>query len=252
MIRTIIIDDEPLARNRLRKLLASFDDLEVIDEAAGGAEAIAKIEAHGPDLILLDVQMPDLDGFGVLRMIEGDALPAVIFVTAHDRYAVEAFEVSAIDYLLKPVRRNRLDQAISRAREKLRKTAAPDRDLTRLLESVAARSKSYLQRLPVRAQGRILILSIEQITSFRIDKGLVYVTAAGGEYWTRYTTFGQLEDQLDPNTFLRVHRQAMVNLNHIREVAAYDNSTARLTLSCGRQVSVSRNHMKRLRQALDL
>jgi two-component system LytT family response regulator len=252
MIRTIIIDDEPLARSRLRKMLSGFDDIEVIEEASDGPEAVIKIEAHAPDLILLDVQMPDLDGFGVLKMVEGDRVPAVIFVTAYDQYAVDAFEVSAIDYLLKPVRRDRLDRAIGRAREKLSKSASASSDLTLLLEAVAGRQKPYLQRLPVRAQGRILILNIDQITSFKIEQGLVYVTSADGEYWTRYTTFGQLEDQLDPKLFLRVHRQAIVNLNCVQEVAAYDNSTARLILSSGHQVSVSRNHIKRLRQALDL
>jgi two-component system, LytTR family, response regulator len=252
MIRAMVIDDEPLARNRLRKLLSSVADIEVMAEADSGPDAILKIEEHSPDLILLDIQMPDLDGFGVLRMLDPDALPLVIFVTAYDRYAVDAFEVNAVDYLLKPVRRERLEQALARAREKLKARPDAGREIARFLESISGQSKKYLQRLPARTGKRILILNLDQITSFRIDQGLVFVTAKEGEFWTRYTTFGQLETQLDPNTFLRVHRQAIVNLNHVREVAAFDNNTARLTLSCGHQVDVSRNNIKRLRQALDL
>jgi DNA-binding LytR/AlgR family response regulator len=180
-----------------------------------------------------------------------DPLPLVIFVTAYDQYAVNAFEVSAIDYLLKPVRRERLEQAIAKAEEKLSGRTLAGSQLTQFLQSLANQSKSYLQRLPVRSHNRILILPVDQITSLRIDQGLVYVTTSGGEYWTKYTTFTEIENQLDPQAFLRVHRQVIVNLNHVREITAFDNSTARLVLTGGHQVSVSRSHIKLLRQRLD-
>jgi DNA-binding LytR/AlgR family response regulator len=252
MIRALIIDDEALARNRLRRMLADFDYIEIVDEAEGGLDAIARIETHKPELVLLDVQMPDLDGFGVLQMADVHPLPLVIFVTAYDRYAVEAFEVNAIDYLMKPVRRRRLQAAMEKVRDKIGAREMGDAALSNFLRGVAFQSRPYLQRLPARARNRIIVLSVDQIAALKLDGGLVYAMTAEGIFWTKYTAFSQLEEQLDPNIFLRVHRQAIVNLNHVREVAAFDNSTARLTLSSGHEVSVSRNQMKRLRQALDL
>jgi DNA-binding LytR/AlgR family response regulator len=252
MIRALIIDDEELARTRLRRMLSDFDYVQVVDEACGGLDAVTKIESHKPDLILLDVQMPDLDGFGVLQMADVHPLPMVIFVTAYDQYAVEAFEVSATDYLMKPVRRRRLQSAIEKVREKAGALAPADVALARLLQTVASGPKNYLQRLPARARNRIIVLGVEQIAALTLDRGLVYAMTSEGVFWTKYTAFSQIEDQLDPNTFLRVHRQAIVNLDHVREITAYDNSTARLTLSTGHEVSVSRNQMKRLRQALAL
>jgi two-component system LytT family response regulator len=251
MIRTLIVDDEPLARKRLRTLLAAFSDVQVRAEAGNGADAVTMIETEPADLLLLDVQMPDLDGFGVLRMVETEKMPLVIFVTAYDEYAVNAFEVSAVDYLLKPVRRERLAQALSKAREQLAARSQVSAQLNRFLHTSAPQPASYLQRLPVRAQNRILILPIEQITSLRIDRGLVCVTTAEGEFWTKYTTFTELEGLLDPHLFQRIHRQIIVNLNHVREITTFDNNTARLTLTGGEQVSVSRNHLKALRQILN-
>jgi two-component system LytT family response regulator len=252
MIRTLIVDDEPLARKRLRRMLGAFPDITVVDEAENGPDAIAEIESVKPDLVFLDVQMPDLDGFGVLRMLDKANLPLTIFVTAHDKYAIDAFEVNALDYVLKPIKRERLNQAVVKVREKLSARGIAADKLGGFLESGTTQPKSYLRRLPVRGQGRVLILGIDEITSFRVDRGLVFVTAAEGEYWTKYTTFGQLEDQLDPGMFLRVHRQSIVNLNKVREVKSFDNNTARLILSCGREVQVSRTQMKQLREALGL
>jgi two-component system LytT family response regulator len=251
MIHTLIIDDEPLARKRLRTLLAAFADVEVVAEAENGADAVLKIETHRPDLLLLDVQMPDLDGFGVLRMVELETLPLAIFVTAHDQYAVDAFEVNAVDYLLKPVRRQRLEQALTRAREKLAARGPVSAHLTEFLQAIARQPTSYLQRLPVRSHNRVLILNVDEITSLRIDRGLVYVATTAGDFWTKYTAFTELEGRLDPQVFLRVHRQVMVNLNHVREITTFDNHTARLTLTGGQQVNVSRSHLKALRQTLN-
>ncbi|HKV39671.1 MAG TPA: response regulator [Blastocatellia bacterium] len=252
MIKTLIADDEPLARKRLRRLLGAFSDISLADEAENGCDAVRKIETIKPDLLLLDIQMPDLDGFGVLRMLETDTLPLAIFVTAYDQYAIDAFEVNAIDYLLKPIRPNRLEQAISKARERLASKSAASDHVSRLLDTGIGQPKQYIRRLPVRTQNRLLILGVDEITSLRIDRGLVFVTSPEGEFWTKYTTFSQLETQLDPNVFIRVHRQSIVNLNKIREVKSYDNSTARLILCCGHEVVVSRAQMKQLREALGL
>lgn len=250
MMRVIIVDDEPLARERLRDMLAALSDVTIVAEAEGGLEAVVKIEEHKPDLLLLDVQMPELDGFGVLRMIELEKMPLVIFVTAYDEYAVEGFEVSAVDYLLKPIRRQRLELALTKAREKLARQGQVAEPLTALRQVLARRPNSYLQRLPVRSQNRILILPVEQIVALKIERGLVFVTTADGEYWTKYTTFTELENLLDPGIFMRIHRQMMVNLTHVREVIEFDKHSARLKLTGGHQVTVSRNHIKKLRQSL--
>ncbi|HKE02836.1 MAG TPA: response regulator [Blastocatellia bacterium] len=249
-IRTLIVDDEELARKRLRRMLAPFDDIEVIGEAENGAEAVTKVESERPDLLFLDVQMPDLDGFGALRMIELDRMPMVIFVTAFDQFAVNAFEVNAIDYLLKPIHRQRLEQAVAKAREKTSSRDQAGAQLTRFLKNFAPPTRAYLQRLPVRSQNRILVLNVDQITSLRVDRGLVCATTADGEFWTKYTALTELENLLDPQVFQRVHRQIIVNLNHVREINAFDNNTARLTLTGGLQAPVSRNHLPALRQVL--
>jgi len=218
--------------------------------AENGAEAVTKIESERPDLIFLDVQMPDLDGFGALSMIELERMPMVIFVTAFDQFAVNAFEVNAIDYLLKPVHRRRLEQAVAKAREKTSSHDHAGAQLTQFLKSFAPPTRSYLQRLPVRSQNRILILNVDQIMSLRVDRGLVCATTADGEFRTKYTALTELESLLDPQVFHRVHRQVIVNLNHIREINAFDNNTARLTLTGGQQAPVSRNYLPGLRQAL--
>src|SRR5205085_10768405 len=168
----------------------------------------------------LDVQMPELDGFDVLRLIETALPPLVIFVTAFDQYAVNAFEVSAVDYLLKPVHRQRLEQALAKARAKLDRPEANQTQLTQLIQRFQRPAASYLQRLPVRAQQRILILNVEQITSLRVEHGVVCATTSEGEFWTKYTALTELEEVLDPAVFQRVHRQAIVNLNHVREINA--------------------------------
>lgn len=234
----------------MRKMLSTFQDVEILDEAENGSDAIAKIEHHNPDLLFLDVLMPDINGFEVLKMMEVTQQPYVIFVTAFDQYAVDAFEANAIDYLLKPVSRERLETAVEKARQKLQ-TPQREIQIPEGLLDLAQNSKSYVQRLPVRSQNRILVLNIDQVVALRIDRGLVYVNSAEGEYWTKYTTFSKLENLLDPKNFLRVHRQTMVNLNHIREINVFDNNTARVTLSNGQQVDVSRNYLKSLRQVLN-
>jgi DNA-binding LytR/AlgR family response regulator len=246
----MIIDDEELARKRLRRMLAPFGEIEIIGEAENGAEAVTRIESERPDLVFLDVQMPDLDGFGALRMIELERMPMVVFVTAFDQFAVNAFEVNAIDYLLKPVHRQRLEQAVAKARDKASSRDKAEAQLTQFLKGLAPHSRAYLQRLPVRSQNRILILNVDQITSLRVDHGLVCATTVEGEFWTKYAALTEIESQLDPQVFHRIHRQVIVNLNHVREINAFDNSTARLTLTGGQQVNVSRNHLPGLRQLL--
>lgn len=251
-IRSLIVDDEALARRRLERLLAPFPDIEVVGQADCGTQAVLEIERLAPALIFLDIQMPDMDGFEVLSMLDKQALPETVFVTAYDQYAIQAFEHAALDYLLKPVRRHRLAESVERVRTRL--AAAPTagaEGLAKLLRRSLDRPQEYLQRLPVRSRQSILILPIEDVTGLRLEDGLVYVQSNKGEFWSKYTTLSQVEGLLDPDSFMRIHRQHIVNLNHVHEVKAFDNQTARLTLSCGHQARVSRSHMKRFREVLD-
>ncbi len=250
MIHALIVDDEQLARERLREMLTPFADIEIVAEADSGADAVIKIEEFEPDLLFLDVRMPGMDGFETLRMVETETLPLVIFLTAYDQYAVAAFEANAVDYLLKPARQRRLEQAIAKAREKLTSRQAGAAQLNAILQAVARRPESYLQRIPVRAQNRILILPVDRIVMLQIDRGLVSVTTDEGEFRTRYTNFAEMEGLLDPQIFLRIHRQIIVNLNHVREITNFDKHSARLTLSGGQQATVSRSHLKELREAV--
>src|SRR5262245_53092494 len=188
-------------------MLAPFADVEIVAGAGSGADAVLKIERYEPDFLFLSVRMPGLDGFERLRMFATEPLPLVSFVTAYDQYAVAAFEANAVDYLLKPASRRRLEQSLAKAREKLASRQAGAAQLNDLLQAVARRSGSYLQRLPVRTQNRILILPVEQIALLRIDHGLVRVTTDEGEFRTRYTSFTEMEGLLDPQVFLRIHRQ---------------------------------------------
>src|SRR5262249_13979253 len=222
MIHTLIVDDEQLARERLRGMLAPFADVEVVAEADSGTNAVIKVEKYEPDLLFLDGGVAGMDGFETLRMVETEPLPLVIFVTAYDQYAVAAFEANAVDYLLKPARRLRLEQALAKVREKIVSRQVGASQLNAFLQTVAHRPESYLQRLPVRAQNRILIMPMEQIALLRIDRGLVRVTTDEGEFRTRYTSFTEMEGLLDPQVFLRIHRQVIVNLNHVREISNFD------------------------------
>ncbi len=250
-IRCLIVDDEALARRRLQRLLAPYPDIEVVGEADCGTQAVLEIERLAPGLAFLDIQMPDLDGFEVLSMLNKDTLPEIVFVTAFDQYAIQAFEHAALDYLLKPVRSERLGRAVERVRGRLASPQPAAESLQELLRLNLNRCTKYLQRIPVRSRQSIRIIPIDQVAGLRLEDGLVYVQTGEGEFWSKYTTLSQLEGLLDPERFMRVHRQYIVNLEHVREVQAFDNQTARLTLTSGHQAQVSRSYMKRFRKLLD-
>jgi two-component system LytT family response regulator len=248
MIRALVVDDEPPARRRLTRMLRRVQDLQVMGEADTGASAVALIEAVRPDLVLLDIHLPDFDGFNVIRLLT-TPLPAIVFVTAYDHHAVSAFEAAALDYLLKPVKQARLEQALGRVRAGVWK-AGP----TGSLESVVAARPGAppLARLPVRDRGGVLIVPVSDITSIVVDRGLVFVTTAQGRFSTKYTTLQEIERALPPTAFHRVHRQALVSLDHVCEVYQADNATARLRLSCGAEVPVSRSQLPDIRALLHL
>ena len=250
MLRALIVDDEPLARARARRMLAEIGGVEVVGEAASAAEARARIAAARPDVLLLDIQIPGEDGFALLRSL--DPRPAVVFVTAFDRYAVRAFEENAVDYLLKPFRRERLAEALERARRDLERPADASGRLAALLAAMEGHEASdRLDRFTVRVGPRQVILKAEEIRWFGAEDKLVFAATARGRHYVNFT-LDQLERRLDPRRFARVHRAAIVNLDHVAALRPAFAGAWRLELKGdpGEEVPVSRARARALRERL--
>jgi DNA-binding LytR/AlgR family response regulator len=231
-LRTLVVDDEPLARDRLVGFLRALDGVAVIGEARDGVEALQLIESERPALVFLDVQMPGMDGFEVLKALRGP-LPHVVFATAYDEYAIRAFEVEAVDYLLKPLVRARVEEAVARARARL--SQGRGQDLDRVL-----RERPHLTQVPLSVAKRILIVPAADIMWFGIEFRLVYAHTRERGYMTNFT-LRELEERLDPAAFFRAHKSALVNLAHVREIVPTlggrwalvmrDDATTRVALS---------------------
>lgn len=246
-LRTVIVDDEAPARARLRRLLGKVEDVEVLGEAGGGVEAVEMIEGLSPDLVLLDIQMPGLDGFGVIEAL--DEPPLVVFVTAYDQYAIRAFEVHALDYLLKPISQGRLEKALGHAREALTEERSLTAQLGPLLDTLAAQGQ-YLSRLAVRDGECILVLDATDVDWIDIEAERVRVHAGDRVYRVR-RTLAELEKRLDPARFFRAHRSAIVNLDRVQEVIPWFKGSHILRLTTGAEVDLSRSRARALRQILD-
>jgi DNA-binding LytR/AlgR family response regulator len=250
-LRVLIVDDEPLARERLKRLLADIEGVEVIGEAESGVQAVEMIEGLNPDLVLLDIQMPGLDGFEVIEALGHP--PLVIFVTAYDEYAIRAFEVHALDYLLKPFSQERLERAIFRAQEELREKGdlAAGWSSTRLrplLESLAERGR-YATRLAVYERDRIRVVDVAEVDWISIEKEEVFVHMGEEAYLIR-RTLSELEARLDPTCFFRAHRSAIINLDRVQEIIPWFKGSHRLRLTTGAEVDLSRRRARALRQIL--
>jgi two-component system, LytTR family, response regulator len=248
IIRTLIVDDEPLAREGLRVRLTRERDVEIVGEAIDGVAAIEAIRGLAPDLVFLDVQMPGLGGFDVLERVSETHLPIVIFVTAYDQYALKAFDVHALDYLLKPFSDARFALALERARHALSSDADRDADrrVAALLAAHAdARAKPYLTRLPVKDRDRFLLLRIEEITWIEAAQNYVQIHARRGTFLVR-GTMADLEAQLDPTRFTRIHRSTLVNLDRIREIRPGWHGDFDVVLEDGTQLKLSRHYRDRL------
>ena len=243
-IRTILVDDEPLAREKLRGFLESEPDFEVIGECRDGAEAIQAIQRERPDLVFLDVQMPELDGFEVLDRLDRQRLPAVIFVTAYDQYALKAFEVHALDYLLKPFDRQRLRQALARVRERRQAD-----ELRTRLRALLAERNPYPDRLEVKSAGRVRIFRVDEIDW--IDAAGNYVKIhAGGETLTLRETMGGIEQRLDPRLFMRIHRSTIVSIRRIRELQQQQHGDYVVVLEGGQRLTLSRSYRDKMQELL--
>lgn len=259
-IKVLIVDDEPLARDKIRGMLKGKEDIEIVGEAGNGKEAVTAIRKHEPDLLFLDVQMPEMDGFGVLQTLGPNLLPMVVFVTAYDRYALQAFEVYALDYLLKPFDRERFEKALARARTQLDQEKR--KDLTQGLQALmdelsrirqgtpAARpGPKYLERLAIKASGRIFFLRTQEIDHIESEGNYVRVHAAKESHLIR-EAMSVLETQLDPKKFLRIHRCTIVNVDRIQELQPWFHGEYRVILRNGVQLTLSRSYREKLREFL--
>jgi two-component system LytT family response regulator len=246
-IRTVIVDDEPLARDRIRELLKPEADIEVVGEFADGYQAVVGIAELSPDLLFLDVQLHQLDGFALLDRIGAGRLPAVIFVTAYDSYAVRAFEVHPVDYLLKPFGRERFYDALEAARAYIRQVqeAGFSDKLVSLVEEMRAGEKRYADRLLVKTGGRFVFLRVEQIDWIETSGNYLKLHCGAEEYLIR-ETMQNLEARLDPARFLRIHRFTMVNLERIKQVEPWFHGEYVVTLEDGKELMLSPSYRERL------
>jgi two-component system LytT family response regulator len=249
-VRALIVDDEPLARQRLRTLLRGEPDVDVVGECADGQEAVAAIRELEPHLLFLDVQMPVLDGFGVLEALGPQPLPAVIFVTAYDSYAIRAFEVNALDYLLKPFDRDRFRKALERARSQIFKTPSPytGEQLSELLDQAqpGRTERQFLDRLVIKSGGRVFFLRAEEIEWIEAAGNYLRLHVAGDMHLLR-ETMNNLEARLHPDKFFRIHRSTIVNLERVKELQPWFHGDYRVILTDGTELTLSRSYRPKLK-----
>jgi len=246
-IRTLIVDDEPLARQRLRNLLHADPEIDMVGECGNGQEALAALQHYHPDLMFLDVQMPVLDGFGVLEALGETSLPVIIFVTAHDRYALKAFEVHALDYLLKPFDKSRFADALKRAKDQVKKdrNGAVDQ---RLLDLLQERARGA-QRLMVKSAGRVTFVRTEDIDWIEAAGNYVRLHAGKEDHLHRESMSG-LEAKLDQKRFVRIHRSTIVNVERIHELQPAFHGDYIIILHNGTELALSRNYRDNLKSVL--
>ena len=256
-LSTVIVDDEQLARDELAYLLKNIDDVHVVAQGKNGLEAVTLIREHSPDLVFLDVQMPGLDGFGVIKKLldKKIPLPKIVFATAFDQYAVRAFEVNAVDYLLKPFDRGRVAQSVERAKRKTESASPSDKldTLVRMLES----QKPQTSKILLKAAGRLFLVNQKDICFASIEDGIITVVTSGSngmEGQSNCRTLEELLDSLDPNLFWRAHRSYLVNTNRIKEVVPWFKSSYQLRMDDKKQteIPVSRAQTRRLRELFGL
>jgi len=249
-IRTLIVDDEPLARERIRDMLASDPSIEIVSECANGEEAIEAIQQFSPDLVFLDVEMPGIDGFAVLDGLPAERMPTIVFVTAYDQYAVRAFEVYALDYLLKPFDQERFEKALTRAKGHItseRSDALSERIL-RAIEDIKTKPV-HLERLVIKMNGHVFFMKAEEIDWLEAEGNYVRLHSGKESYLLR-DTISALESQLDPKRFIRVHRSAIVNVDRISELQPWFHGEYRIVLREGVQLTLSRTYREKLHELL--
>src|SRR5215470_10663301 len=255
-LSAVIVDDEQLARDELAYLLKGVGDVTVIAQGKNGLEAVQLIREHNPDLVFLDVQMPGLDGFGVIKklMDRKVPMPQIVFATAYDQYAVKAFEVNAIDYVLKPFDRKRVAQAIEKVRHKIETAGASDDQLGTIVKMLEQQQKPPAAKVLLKSAGRLFLVDQKDICYASIEDGIITVVATQMEGQSNCRTLEELLDSLDPNTFWRAHRSYLVNINRIKEVVPWFKSSYQIRMEDRKQteIPVSRAQTKRLRELFGL
>lgn len=239
-IRALIVDDEPLGRRGVLRFLKNDPEIEVVAQCGDGESAVAAIRARNPDLVFLDIQMPEMDGFEVVRRVGPQRMPVTVFVTAFDRYAVRAFDANAIDYLLKPVGQARFERALARAKERIAESSKEDvaERIVATLEQINRQDK-YLDRLPVSENGRILFVKTEEIGWIEANGNYVRLHVGARTYEIR-ETLNNLERKLDSRDFLRIHRSTMVNVHLIKEIQPWFHGYHLVLLQNGQELRMSR------------
>jgi two-component system LytT family response regulator len=245
MIRVLIVDDEPLSRRKIREFLKGDQEIEVVGECGSGPQAVEAVRSIAPDLLFLDVQMPGMDGFGVLEELRDERMPFVIFVTAYDKYAVKAFEVRALDYLLKPFHRERFSRATERAKAQLRDAAGDFKAQLRDLIQELRPQTHYLERILVKTSGTVLFLKTGEIDWISAEENYVRLHCGQASYLLR-EKIGNLETQLDPDRFQRIHRSTIVNIDRIQKLHPHSHGDYQVVLHDGTELMLSRAYRDRL------
>jgi two-component system, LytTR family, response regulator LytT len=255
-LSVIIVDDEQLARDELAYLLKSVDDVDIVAQGKNGVEAVNLIRELSPDIVFLDVQMPGLDGFGVIKKLldKKAGLPQIVFATAFDQYAVKAFEVNAVDYLLKPFDKKRVAQAIEKARQKIGPADSDTDKFETLVRMLEQQKPQQAAKVLLKAAGRLFLVDQKDICYASIDDGVISVVASNMEGQSNCRTLEELFDSLDPSVFWRAHRSYLVNINRIKEVVPWFKSSYQIRMDDKKQteIPVSRAQTKRLRELFRL
>ena len=253
-LRVLIADDERAARSFLRGVLKTFENVEIIGEATDGSEAVEMVRELEPDLALLDLQMPEVSGFDVVRALDEHELPLIAFVTAHDQYAIKAFELNAVDYLLKPIDRERLQITLDRAADRLSKPEGRDAEYKRLEGSARAYDElertDFIERIPVRKRDEFYLVPAEEVASIVADGELLRITTIENLRYEINFRLKDLEPRLDPARFVRLSRGAIVNLSSISHITPVPGGLFLVSLTNGQELSTSRSQSKLLRSRL--
>ena len=253
-IRVLIVDDEPIARKGIRRELEGDAEIEIVGECTNGRDAVTFLLQYAPDLVFLDLQMPELDGFGVVEEVGAERMPTVVFVTAFDEYALKAFEMYALDYILKPFNRERFQKTLRRAKSQIRQSSSgflSERLLGLLEDAQSARAQeSFLERIVVKAGGRIFFLNADEIDWIEAADNYVRLHV-GKESHLVPGTLGKLEKRLDPKRFLRIHRSTIVNLTRIKEMHPLFHGEYAIRLAGGKELTSSRSYRDRLQHLIE-
>lgn len=252
-LRTIIADDERPARNFLKNILLEFEDIEIVGEAENGAEAYELIKSENPDLALLDLQMPEVSGLEVVKLLRKDQMPLVAFITAYDEYAIQAFEINAVDYLLKPIDRSRLRETINRVQERLEQKDFRETETKKVKKAVEVYEESkqeFIKRIPVKTQDEILLVPVENVASIVADGELLHITTNKNEKYIINFRLKDIEAKLDTAKFIRLSRGALANVEMFEKVSPMPGGTYLVTLINGQEISSSRLQSKILRERL--